>query len=431
VVGRDVTRRSLAVAVLAVACSAGFSQDPWERARDAARAELAAFREAADREVAERRARIAELRAKLLETSDRASKAEIDAAALDLKLEERQRALDAARDALDPLQSELAAASAAISEKAAPAAEAPGSRPAEEALRHVISALEQRLADAATVRAEGPLVRVGELQWIEVLPDGRAIVGRPGRTSPVGPLDVPGIAAVRDALAAGAPPPFVPIDPTGRLDATPPPSERDLAGWFRAGGPVVVVIVVLGGLGLLLGIWRLVRVLLEPAPSPELVARAGAAALAGDREGAARVLRGRRGAVHAALAEVALVNDRGDEASRDARVEQILLRTVDGFERFLQLVAVLAAVSPLLGLLGTVIGMIRMFDALAGGGAGSTNVEALSGGIGEALITTEAGLIFAVPLILLHAAISARADRLEAGLEDAALEIAGRGERAP
>ena len=129
--------------------------------------------------------------------------------------------------------------------------------------------------------------------------------------------------------------------------------------------------------------------------------------------------------MHAALADVALVGGPAGDPDAESRIEQILLRTVERFERFLHLIAVIAAVSPLLGLLGTVVGMIKMFDAMGAGTTAGTHVEALSGGIGEALITTEAGLFFAIPLILLHAVLSARADRLEAALEDAALQVSG------
>jgi biopolymer transport protein ExbB len=401
------------------------AQDAWEKARDAARAELAVFRQQADREILALRESVAAMRRELLATSGRAADAEAGALVLATKLEDATRAREAAEHEAATAESEAAAAAAALDERAAAAGGRADSRPVADRLGELLADYERRLGEAGAIRLEGRLVRLGELQWIEALDGDRAVLGRPGRVAPVGPVEIPGLASVVDAVARGNPPPFVPIDPTGRLDLRPPSGVGDLAGWFRAGGPIVIVIFVLGGIGVLLGTIRLVGMLSEPRPNPADVARAGEAVAAGDREGAARLLRGRRGAVHAALAEVALVGTPGD-ATSESRIEQILLRTVEGFERFLHLIAVLAAVSPLLGLLGTVIGMIKMFDAMGTGVDASSHVEALSGGIGEALITTEAGLFFAIPLILLHAVLSARADRLEAALEDAALQVAGR-----
>jgi len=99
-------------------------------------------------------------------------------------------------------------------------------------------------------------------------------------------------------------------------------------------------------------------------------------------------------------------------------------------ERFLGAIAVCATVSPLLGLLGTVTGMIRTFESITAYGAG--DVRLLAGGIREALVTTEAGLFVAIPLLLAHAFLSGRIERLTAELEHRAAEFivsltAGRG----
>jgi len=76
----------------------------------------------------------------------------------------------------------------------------------------------------------------------------------------------------------------------------------------------------------------------------------------------------------------------------------------------LPVIAVLAAVAPLLGLLGTVSGMIITFDVIAIHGTGDPH--ALSAGIGQALISTQAGLVVALPGFLMHSRLQARADRL-------------------
>ncbi|MDD2557995.1 MAG: MotA/TolQ/ExbB proton channel family protein [Desulfuromonas sp.] len=77
----------------------------------------------------------------------------------------------------------------------------------------------------------------------------------------------------------------------------------------------------------------------------------------------------------------------------------------------LELIGVLAAVAPLLGLLGTVLGMIGTFDCIAVFGTG--NARALAGGISEALVTTQTGLIIAIPGLFMRNFIQRRAEGLE------------------
>ena len=86
------------------------------------------------------------------------------------------------------------------------------------------------------------------------------------------------------------------------------------------------------------------------------------------------------------------------------------------FSRHLAAIAVLAAIAPLLGLLGTVIGMVDTFDVLSVFGTG--NVKGLASGISVALITTQSGLLVAIPGLLLSAYLYRRAARLEIRLEE-------------
>ncbi len=84
--------------------------------------------------------------------------------------------------------------------------------------------------------------------------------------------------------------------------------------------------------------------------------------------------------------------------------------------RYLAVIVVLASVAPLLGLLGTVIGMVETFDVIAVFGTG--NVKALSGGISVALITTQSGLVVAIPGLFLSGYLFRRASRQEVRLEE-------------
>ncbi|MCP4572348.1 MAG: MotA/TolQ/ExbB proton channel family protein [bacterium] len=83
--------------------------------------------------------------------------------------------------------------------------------------------------------------------------------------------------------------------------------------------------------------------------------------------------------------------------------------------RRLGVLETVAAASPLLGLLGTVLGMIRVFATISAAGLG--NPETLSSGISEAMVTTAAGLIIGIPALVIHNWLSGRADRIIFELE--------------
>src|SRR5690606_22326745 len=82
------------------------------------------------------------------------------------------------------------------------------------------------------------------------------------------------------------------------------------------------------------------------------------------------------------------------------RVEGIGPHAVHQLERFLNTLGTIAAVAPLMGLLGTVFGMIEMFLGILTSGIGDAN--RLAGGIGQALVTTAAGLCVAIPALIFH-----------------------------
>ncbi len=90
-------------------------------------------------------------------------------------------------------------------------------------------------------------------------------------------------------------------------------------------------------------------------------------------------------------------------------------------DRFLNLLGTIAAVSPLMGLLGTVIGIISAFNAITHDGVGDPKV--LSGGIGQALITTAAGLMVAIPSLMGYRYLRGRVDELIIAMEKQAIRL--------
>ena len=97
-------------------------------------------------------------------------------------------------------------------------------------------------------------------------------------------------------------------------------------------------------------------------------------------------------------------------------LDQCAMREMPPLRRYLSVIAVLAGVAPLFGLLGTVTGMITTFDVISLFGTG--NAKAMAGGISEALITTQSGLLVAIPGLFMSVFLIRRADHLESSLDE-------------
>lgn len=110
----------------------------------------------------------------------------------------------------------------------------------------------------------------------------------------------------------------------------------------------------------------------------------------------------------------------GREIMKEA-IEDTGRHVVHELERFLNALGTIAAISPLLGLLGTVIGMIQAFDSITAQGVGDPKV--LSGGIGVALITTAAGLLVAIPALVAFRYLRGVVDFLVIEMEKEAMKL--------
>lgn len=113
------------------------------------------------------------------------------------------------------------------------------------------------------------------------------------------------------------------------------------------------------------------------------------------------------------------------------RIEEEARHVVHELERFLNTLGTIAVISPLLGLLGTVFGMIEIFSMLQLEGAG--NAAPLAGGISEALITTATGLTIAIPAVFFHRFFERRVDEMVVAMEQEAIKLVEviHGERDP
>lgn len=118
-----------------------------------------------------------------------------------------------------------------------------------------------------------------------------------------------------------------------------------------------------------------------------------------------------------------------DELAHDVetlslKLDEAILREIPKIERGLTTLAILAAIAPMLGLLGTVSGMIETFQSITLFGTGDPKL--MSGGISQALVTTELGLAVAIPILLIHSALSSKSNRLVQILDEESASIVAR-----
>lgn len=113
---------------------------------------------------------------------------------------------------------------------------------------------------------------------------------------------------------------------------------------------------------------------------------------------------------------VYLANKDDDTENLELKLDEAVLKETPRIERGITIIKVFAAVAPLMGLLGTVTGMIETFQSITLYGAGDPKV--MAGGISSALITTVLGIVAALPLILLHSVVSGIAKGLNHMLEE-------------
>ena len=169
---------------------------------------------------------------------------------------------------------------------------------------------------------------------------------------------------------------------------------------IRQGGLVGYFIIFIGLLGAVLSVWRL-RILREEGRAINLQ-------LATDKISTDNPL-GR-------ILSVYDDNETIDPESLELKIDEAILREVPQLEKYHSIVKVFAAIAPLLGLLGTVVGMIVTFQALTLFGTGDPKL--MAGGISQALVTTMLGLIVAIPLVFLHSILTSWSGTLIEILEE-------------
>lgn len=228
---------------------------------------------------------------------------------------------------------------------------------------------------------------------------------------PTSPVDYTETAAAIQSATSGFT--MVGIDPTGpsggtylaALISSPDFRER----YWDQGGTIGKIIIFIGAFAMLLGIVRLLELSVVVAK------------VRGQLKNPAQPKKNNP------LGRVLMVYEKDksmDIETLELKLGEAILAETPRLERFQTLLKIISTVSPLLGLLGTVTGMITVFQAITLFGTGDPKI--MAGGISGALVTTVLGIVVAVPTILMHTLVKARSDRVIHIMEEQATGIIAR-----
>lgn len=388
---------------------------------------LAALNEETRRSVEETEARIARLQDEVLGLEVRSQQAQERAADIE------RRRLDAQRSA-DLLKATFQQASVAFEQHRPAVLQSAAFKSADESarLQTVFTEGVAILGDLQSVRqyegefytdgggqVQGRIVRYGDVASFGVADQAAGILVPAGG----GALKLwrEPHADVARALAAGKSPETLPLFLFGRRDGPVDTGEgKGPVEYIDSGGIIAWLIVVLGAVGLLLAIARGLFLRRAGATAETIVHEITDMVRERRLADAIEVCKKHKGSA-AAVVATALRNLERDRESLEDIINESILHENEHLDRFGTMIFVVAAVAPLLGLLGTVTGMIATFDIITTHGTGDPKL--LSSGISVALITTELGLEVAIPSLLVGNLLGGWADRIKDGMEKAALRI--------
>jgi biopolymer transport protein ExbB len=169
----------------------------------------------------------------------------------------------------------------------------------------------------------------------------------------------------------------------------------DLRTRFDQGGIVGAIIIIgLGGLGLLLILWRFIAL----------------TAISAKVNGQLKSNKAKSDNPLGRVLKVAEENRGIDNETLELKLEEAVLKERPKIESGLNMIKIVSMVAPLMGLLGTVTGMIQTFQAITDFGAGDPKL--MAGGISAALVTTVCGLIVAIPTVFMHTILSGKAKHI-------------------
>jgi len=215
----------------------------------------------------------------------------------------------------------------------------------------------------------------------------------------------------------------VPMDMSGGAALRQVSHRTGFREQLAAGGPIVWPILLIGLAALVIVVYKFVFLNRVHGNTDRVMGEVNSLAAKGDWTACDEIVDRYRGqkmpVIHVLRAGLEVREE--DRETIESVLQESILRELPRVQRGIAILAVLGAIAPLLGLLGTVTGMIDTFRIITLFGTGDPKL--MSGGISEALVTTELGLAVAIPIMLLHTFLSRRADHLIGDMEEKAVQL--------
>lgn len=216
---------------------------------------------------------------------------------------------------------------------------------------------------------------------------------------------------------------LVPLDMSGGAALRQITQSTNLMEQIRAGGPIIWPIFMIALAALVIVVIKIIYLNRMHGNTDRIMGEVNDLAARGDWGACEKIVAGHQGKNW----PVVRVIRAGLEARSDSRetlesvLQEAILHELPQVQKGIAMLAVLGAVAPLLGLLGTVTGMIDTFRVITL--FGTSDPKLMSGGISEALVTTELGLAVAIPIMLLHTYLSRKSDHLIGDMEAKAVQL--------
>jgi biopolymer transport protein ExbB len=196
-----------------------------------------------------------------------------------------------------------------------------------------------------------------------------------------------------------------------------------IRNWLQSGGPVMVPLIALLLWALILVILKIWHYSKKHKSNRDLYDTVASMLRKNEKEKAFEYAKKHKGVV-ARVVTTCLEHSKWNRTAAEKGVREILIEEGPQLNKHLATLAVIAGAAPLLGLLGTVTGMINLFEVITHYGTGDPKI--LAGGISEALITTQTGLAVAIPILLIHNYLRNKSNHIQSEMEKNAIRILNR-----
>jgi len=242
----------------------------------------------------------------------------------------------------------------------------------------------------------------GDVGFLVPNPDGKTLVAVTGEVPRSTKSAIKAYFNNKDVIA--------PIDPSAGGGFIEMSEQENLWEWMARGGPVMYFIFAVACLAVLIMIERFIMLAAKSRASEQVMGRIKDLAKAGKWKEAVGFCEIKKNVPTCQMLKGVLEHTGEAQEVLENALQEAILKIMPSLERWLGTLALLAVIAPLLGLLGTVTGMITVFNVITSVGTGDPKL--MAGGISEALLTTEFGLILAIPIMLVHHLLERRVDTI-------------------